>query len=98
MDKPEDFYANGSLTGFTAWDVTFVFQRRGLPLGDFAGAGDTQAAIFSRMDVSMSPQHAKVFAIHAMKAIKDYEARFGVIAMPKGEEEKYEAAKKEIGL
>ena len=76
------FYANAAAAGFSPYDVTVVFQRRGIDAGKSFPAGDTRESdILAELDVVMSPAQAKAVAAVLVSTILEYETMHGRISV-----------------
>jgi hypothetical protein len=92
LDDKAFFYANASILAFSPWDLTFVFQRRGIPPSSAAKEGVFAHEELARLDVAMSPAHAKLFAALALEAVANYEKQFGPVSLPPTENARFDQA------
>lgn len=81
MNGKPYFYTNGAIVGFSANDVTLVFQRRSLPARTAPTVGDHSTQIVDEIDIVTSPRHAKSLAAALLDSIASYEAQHGPIPM-----------------
>lgn len=78
------FYANASEVGASPYDVTVRFKREGLPNSATSPSSDGIVPVELKevLTVSMGAAHAKVFAASLVRAVREYEKRFGAIPVP----------------
>jgi hypothetical protein len=68
-------YANSAQVEVTLWDFRVVF-------GDTRKIDDGKLLVENSAVITMSPQHAKVFAALLSKNVLDYEKQVGEIKIP----------------
>jgi hypothetical protein len=98
MESSKFFYSNAVIVGYSGWDVTFSLQRRGLTANASTTSGPVDSEIQDRLDVVMSPSHALLFALHALRAVKDYQEKIGPISLPAAEKAAVEKLRADLGL
>jgi trehalose/maltose hydrolase-like predicted phosphorylase len=69
-------YSNNVALQVTPWDFKFEFAR-------IEVASDQRLAFAVDVTLYMSPQHAKMFATMLSRNVKEYEAEYGPIELPK---------------
>jgi hypothetical protein len=68
-------YANNAAFTISAFDVSMYF-------GEITGMEDGKVNVEQKLRVTMSPQHAKLFAIVLAQNIQNYEQAIGKINLP----------------
>jgi len=79
ISKSPDFksaYSNNVTLTITPWDVVFIF-------GENQAVKDNILIVEHQAKITMSPQHAKVFAQVLVDNIAKWEQTFGPIVVPK---------------
>lgn len=71
-DKFETIYSNAAHVMGSTWDFSFIFSR-------ILGTQGNVATIEERVEVLMSPQHAKAFLGLLAQHVQEYEKRLGEI-------------------
>lgn len=87
ISKASDFkqtYASGASIGHTPFDFHFQFFRDSFEPDEDALTGRKPPKIVREfvIEVIMSPNQAKAFAILLMKHVEEYEKKFGKIPIP----------------
>jgi Protein of unknown function (DUF3467) len=78
--KSTDFrtiYSNNASFNHSAFDVSFIF-------GEIAGIEGEKITVEQRVKVTMSPRHAKLFAMILIQNLQNYEHTIGPLPLPAG--------------
>jgi hypothetical protein len=68
-------YANNAAFTMSAFDFSAIF-------GEILGIADDKIHVEQKIKVTMSPQHAKLFAQVLMQNVETFEKTFGTIPLP----------------
>jgi len=70
-------YSNNVAFTMSAFDLSFIF-------GEITNVEDRVLNVNQKLRVTMSPQHAKAFALVLLQNLKTYEQTVGPIVLPAG--------------
>lgn len=88
-DEKNVFYSNSSAIGTSPFDVTVVFQRRGLRSYADKHEGKLQNEVLDELEVIMSYQHAQLVAVALMNAVLEIKASGTSIPVPADDQKRF---------